>query len=177
MGDPKLTHACIRIADHARSYVCGSEALYCESESARVRERRIVCQATLTRRYRVIVQLVPLPRGEALEEAGNDLVEGTVDGWSRHRRKSACDTHMVASQTLFACACAATWTHLPSGSAPAPIAVRLMTSPHHPSAPLSYAGFSFWTCLNAAWRHVLCSDYAVRHVRMSRDGRTTGMGE
>ena len=37
------------------------------------------------------------------------------------------------------------------GSAPAPRAVLVMTSPHHPGAPLAYAGRSIWTCLRARY--------------------------
>ena len=39
--------------------------------------------------------------------------------------------------------------HAPSASAPAPIAVLLMTSPHHSSAPPRYTGCSCCTCLRA----------------------------
>lgn len=108
-GRSTLTHARISIADHARPYACRSEAPYCQLRRTECQEaiHRIFWD-TLTRRYCVIVQFVPLPRGEASEEAGNDLVERAGDGWSKNRHRSARDAHLIAFETLFACACAAT---------------------------------------------------------------------
>lgn len=161
---PVRTHASIRVADetgadveflkpfhwmNARSkqYVIISVCSRSRRLSWRCDGRqRLVWEATPDNRdgirtcgERITKKLVTFSRAEAVEEPRDDLAQRPIHSYAW--RQSSSFARLVRRHNQ---------QNTPSGSAPAPIAVLLMTSPHHSCAPPRYTGCSCCTCLSAS---------------------------